>query len=293
MAASAEVFRRLRDGQPAREPVQVVSGSTVYRGTLAAVGHAAHGTSGNRGRLFPWSDAAYSLPAGLIVDCIASSVRGQASTVGDGTIANMAVVALEDFIDDDCDVVGAAAVTDSWKPVYATDDSTYSLTPAAVAVPCGIILNYNGSGTSCRVLFYGVATMQAMIAAGAGATVTEFLGTWDCAAMANGDILTSRILTDAGQITSFFAQVSRAPAGTSGTVTLNLEIGTTNVGPTTPTSIVVATGDTLGEVITSAAITANNTFYPGDALSVEASSTTTMTAGQFNLFMKYRRLPVL
>jgi hypothetical protein len=66
-----------------------------------------------------------------------------------------------------------------------------------------------------------------------------------------------------------------------------MEIGTTNVGPTTATSIVLSTSatPTKGTVVASAAITANNKFSKGDALSIEAANVaTTRTTGRFNFF---------
>lgn len=280
---------RLRLAEALRESFQIASGLSVFKHGYAAIGSAAHATAAKRGRLFAWNDEAGAIPAGLIVDLVASGLGGQDTATGTATDANQASVAIEDFVIESINVTGASAVTDAFKDIYWTDDATLSLTPGTLGVPMGRVLRWRGSGTDCRVLVYGVSTMAALVAAGVGVTQEMFLGSWPAAAMANGNILTGRVLQDSGSITGFYAQITQAPAGTGGTATINLEVDTVNVGPTTPTSIVVATGNALGLRTASAAISVNNTFSRGSVLDVEASGVTAMTAGHFNLFMLYTR----
>lgn len=93
-----------------------------------------------------------------------------------------------------------------------------------------------------------------------------------------GDVVTNYPLQGHGKITQVAFVATDPPTTASKAVTLNLEIGTTNLtgGVVALTSANLAT---LGAVRTGTAVTANNEFNDGDTLSVEAASVTAFAEG--------------
>jgi hypothetical protein len=72
-------------------------------------------------------------------------------------------------------VVGAAAITDKGKTVWATDDDTFTLTYAAGAVSIGTVHRYvgtadGGPSTTCIVNFQAFELRQPIVASWAGQT---------------------------------------------------------------------------------------------------------------------------
>lgn len=284
MALSAAAFNSLKHRQ--RVATQVKSAAVMYQGSFAGLGAAYDATAANVGRTFPYNDQASIIYWGLCQGGGGSGAsQGQRSVTGDASYEQMVSLIQEAFIIEKVAVTGATGPTDVGRYVYLTDDGTLTLTRPSVGCPLGVVAAHRSS-TSCDVSIFAVETVIAIVAGGAG-KLRMCLGTFLCADMANGDLVTSLPMNHQGAIVQFHAIVTKAPAGTGGTVTINLEIGTTNVGPTTPASLVVATGDAKGAAKASAAISANNVFHEGDLLSVEAASVTTMSAGSFTLWMDY------
>lgn len=284
MALSDYTIRRLREHQ--RAALQVVSGSTVYRGGFAAIGAQHHATAANRGRVYPYNDAAGSVYAGLCQGGGgAGTSQGQDSVVGTATEANKAALQFESFVVEKAAVSGVNNKNLVTSLVYLTDDNTLTTTRPAVGCPLGMVIDYSGTSGTCDVWIFSVETIIAIVMGGC-AKQNELLGSFLCADMTNATQSTWTA-PHMGYITKFYASVKKAPAGTSGTTTITLKIGSTAVGPTTPASLVVLTGDAKADLKASAAITANNVFHEGDVISVVSGTNTTMTAGSFDLFVEY------
>lgn len=296
MALSAITIRRLASTQGMSVSVQ--DAEVLYKGALVAIGSEDHATSGKVGRAYAYSDENGAIFGGIMTSGGGSgAAQGADSVTGDATSAatllkNQAALRTDSFQIDAINVTGASAATDVGKYVYATDDDTLTLTRPTVGCPIGFVLEYRASGTSCRVQIFSVETVMAF-AAGGCAQARMCLGTWEHANMADGNIMTGLPMIHGGTIVQFHAHVTEAPTASTATVTLNLEIGGTNVGPTAATSIVVDAADPVGTVVSSAAISVNNKFSEGDLLDVEAASTTAGTAGAFTLFVDYIRGPGL
>lgn len=291
MALSANKVRRLREWQ--RIAQQVASGSTIYQGGFLALGGA---SASSPGRLVPFNDAAGLIPYGLSQGGGGSGTsQGQNSVVGDATADNMVSAALDGFVVEKTAITGLSAITQVGAYVYLTDDDTFTVTrPTVGGALVGEVCAYRATSEG-DVFCYPVPVLRALVAGGAGRTLLS-LGSFDWVSIANGDILTNFPAPYSGKIVKFFVVIDIALTGTSGTATLNMEIGTTDVGPTTPTTIVLSTAatPTKGQVVASAAITANNVFSEGDNLSIEAASVaTTRTTGRFNFYALIERGPGL
>lgn len=92
------------------------------------------------------------------------------------------------------------------------------------------------------------------------------------------DVVTNYIPAFAGAITKVSFVVTTPVTTAAKAVTLNLEIGTTNLTGGV-ISLTSANCTPLGAVIDGTAITANNTFGASDSISVEATSVTAFTEG--------------
>lgn len=188
-------------------------------------------------------------------------------------------------------VTGVTGDGDVLKPVYASDNQTLTLTrPAADAEVAGLILAYNGSGTSCKVLFFGLSNQCLLGMAGGNRQILE-LGSYDHADLTDGDKITGMVMPFHGKFVSLHGIVEKAFTGSGGTATFNLEIGTTDV---TGGALVASTaaGGTVGTKLDATAITAANEFHEGDAISLETSSGGgTQTAGRVRVYAIVERLP--
>jgi hypothetical protein len=185
-------------------------------------------------------------------------------------------------------VTGAASRADIGKAVYATDDDTFTLTRPANGRALGVVLDWRTS-TSCQVYLFGAQGL-------APYTTTEIvsLGKIDFATTADGDIRTSFPMPYSGKVLAFFGMVDAPCVGASGSILLNLEIGTTNVTGGVITYATGATTATLGQYLAGTTITAENQFSEGSLLSIEGSSAAaTRTSGTLDLFIKVERTPQL
>lgn len=116
----------------------------------------------------------------------------------------------------------------------------------------------------------------------------QYLGSVDAASIAAADVVTDFPLPPVhGRIRKFRAVCETAVTTGAKGADLNLEIGTTDV-----TGGVIDLDGThaLGAVSEGSAITAGNTFVPGDILSVEGADVTTFTEGRFGLYVEIERL---
>ena len=215
---------------------------------------------------------------------------------------------------DSSGTISAAGATDSWigvttAPIAASGVGTIKLrgTPgsfmvqAGGAVTVGNRLYGAASGLVDDAPTAGPFTgLMAKTAAGTSGDIIEAVPCTDSPAVgvlafpvtlssvANGDVVTNFPLTFAGTITAFdFVQGVPVTTG-SKLATLNMEIGTTDVTGGT-IALTSAACTPLGKVISSAAITAANTFVSGDTFSIEASSVTAFVEGTGVLLVTYVR----
>jgi hypothetical protein len=189
-------------------------------------------------------------------------------------------------------IATASAITDNGKPFYATDENTYTLAvPSIKAVPIGIVVQWI-TGTTCLVYEFPQHTLRANDMAGQGLEDLH-LGSFPCTAFANGNMVVDLPLRYHAQIEQLWSAIRLAPAGASGTATIKAQIkavGGSYVDVGAPTTFVAAaTGDALGAVKTSAAVTTANIFHDGDLLQLVASAVTAMSAGHVDIYAKVRR----
>lgn len=290
MALSAALVRRLRPAT--RFAQQVKSAAVMYQGAFAAIGAQDDATAANVGRIRPYNDEAGALYYGLCQGGGGSGAsQGLNSVTGDASADQMVSLDVGSFVVEKVAVTGlTTGVTQVGAPVFLSDDNTFTLTRPTIATIIGEVAAYRSSGVG-DVWVYSVETIRAISLNGNGRDWLSF-GSIDWVSIADGDVVTNFPAPFSGRIIKFYALIDIALTGSGGTTTLNMEIGTTNVGPTTATSIVLSTAATpnKGTVVASAAITANNKFSEGDNLSVEAASTaTTRTTGRFNFYALVER----
>ena len=264
----------------ARISVEIADGVQTYAGGLAAIRGEGHATTQGYADVF--GDTPGLIPLGGFF-----SDQTLGATSDSPPPENN--VDISDKIWKSKAVTGVASRADIGKLVYATDDQSVTLTkPADDALPIGAVVEWHTS-TTCDVYLFGFATLAA-IALGGSSVYTYYIGGIDNGSSADGDIVTSLPLHGHGKILSVGAVVEVACTGTSGSIVLNLELGTTNVTGGALTMSTAACG-TLGEVIAATAVTAENEFHDGDLLSVEgASAAGTRTLGRLGLFMVVQNL---
>lgn len=237
----------------------------------------------------PWTAAAFKVPVGFH-----RPLRVNGSVAGDGTLVNANrsnIWGASQFIVD-LAVTGLAGTgADNGQLVYATADGTFTLTPpASLALPVGVVVKEQ-TATICTVQFFSFVENLLQGLSG-GQIHTVPLGSLDCDTITTANQRTGMPLRGHGKIIAFYAMVDVACAGGGGTADLNLEIATVNVTGGVLT-ISTAAGGTKGTKLTATAITAANEFHDGDALDIEATLGTDMTAGRVDMFIDVQWLPGL
>ena len=117
---------------------------------------------------------------------------------------------------------------------------------------------------------------------------TMYLGSVDAADIADGDIVTAFPLPPMyGRVSKIRAVCEKAITTGAKLSNLNAEIGTTNL---TGGVVALAGAYALGAVQEGTAITAANTFVPGDTIAIEASSTTTFIEGRVGIYVEIDEL---
>jgi predicted RecA/RadA family phage recombinase len=255
MALTANTIRPLGWGNVTQYPVK--ASQTIYEGSAVGItaGYARALTSG---------DIFVGFAAGKVIE----------ATAGDGgAVVQVYKAGIADL------TITSVAVTDVGKPVYASDDGTFSLTQGSSSL-IGTVQKYVTTNTA-SVEFKAYP---------AGAVANKIYGTLTFpitnAKIADGDILVTYTPGFAGTIEKW-AYVTHDPVPTgSKASTLNLEIGTVDVtgGALALTS---ATMTPIGKVIAAAAITAANVFTSTSTISVDASATTTFIEGTGSIVITY------
>ena len=282
MTAATSPATTKKTDDPASLAVQIADSQTLYHGRFIGLRGPTHATS--------QGDAAnYEDEAGMIFGGLAENPGGLASAAGDssGTPPPKVGVSLVPKILKAVAVTGASAITDQWSPVYAPDNATLTLTrPADDAEAVGVVARWI-TGTSCDVLLFGLPHHLRRV----GERELFPLGSYDNGDLSDGDIMTGLVMPYPGKFISLHGVVEKAFTGTSGTVSIGLEIGGTNV---TGGALVASTaaGGTVGTILDATAITAANVFHEGDVVDLEASSAGgTQTAGRVRVYALIERLP--
>lgn len=278
-----------------RDRFQIINADIVYNKAGAAIRTHDHGTAAEIGRVGPYTKTAGELLAGYIdtPHQVAEAGGSDVSATGDTSASPppTAGIQMEDQILKSVAVAGVADREDFGLPVYcSTDNLKTDLTltrPAAPAEAVGIV--WKGLGTNLAdVLFFGLRTRLAMSRVGQAEILP--LGYFNWANITDADMVTSMLAPFKGRFLSLHAVVEEALVGAGGTAALNLEIGSTNVTGGVLTASTAA-GGTKGTVLNGTAITAENIFHEGDAISLEAASTGgTQTSGKLWVYAKVERL---
>lgn len=235
-----------------------------------------HATSGSVGEVGPWAEAKGEIPMGF------AEAKGESEGVtGNATTPESVPLDLSSQIVLDLTVAGAtSAAVATGRPVYASDDATYTLTrPAAPTLPLGFVLDFRSSGVA-NVYFFSVGELAVLAMAAHRRTV--FLGTFDWS-LGDGDAVTDRIWSDGhGLISSLFGVVTVDTVGSGGTIAYNVEIGAVNL---TGGVVTIVEANSRGSVVAGTAVTAANEIHDGDTFSVEATGAAgTRTTGRFDLY---------
>lgn len=178
---------------------------------------------------------------------------------------------------------GVSALTDRFKLVYPTDNSTLTITKPAAGNPIGFTKLFKSSGVADMHLFsLEAAFMMQLMGAGAE---RENLGQVSSIALEGTsaiDLMTFS-LPYKGKITAFYATLVHKDAGVvAGSQALNLDIGGT---PLTGGVLTLAFGDAQGARVDSTAITALNTFTKDQAIKLQlAGGGTGFTAAQDSIY---------
>jgi hypothetical protein len=160
MALSAAFTGNFTPGSGGQGSFEVKNTSVIYPGALCSF-------DGTSGRIKPYD--------GTIGDRLAGWSMGVPPVVGSAVItgntspasgytaprvalmfggSGMTILA--------CPVTGASAETDQGKPVYATDDGTYTLTdPTTHRVAVGFVRHYRSSGVADVVTSYIIGVLGA------------------------------------------------------------------------------------------------------------------------------------
>ena len=255
MALSANTIRSYGWGNITQFPVK--ASATIYEGSAVGI------TAGY----------ARALTAGDIFVGFACGKVVEATAADGGAVVQVFKAGIVDL------TITSVAVTDVGKPVYASDDGTFSLTQGASSY-IGVVEKYVTTNTAS----------VAFEATPAGAVANKIYGTWsfrvDLAEITDGDVVTGFTPGHAGTIEKFeFVVVDPVSTG-SKLSTLNLEIGTVN---TTGGLLALTSANCtpLGKIVAATAITAANTFGATDTISVEAATTTAFAEGNGTLIIHY------
>lgn len=262
MALSANTFRVVERVASAR--FLVASAAVCYKGSL--VGLNSSGLAGPLG-------ASYPNFVGI----------ADQKVTGDGSTEYVTCCQLPTILKG-ITVTGASAQADVGKPVNATDDGTFTLTLTS-GYRVGRVLEWITS-TTCDVVLVPPMGVDARLF---GQRELLYLGHYDFASTADGNLRTAIPLPFRGKIVDVFAMVDVAMTGSGGTTAINLEIGGVNVTGGVVT-VSTAAGGTKGTKLAGTAVTAANMFEAGDTLDVEAASSGgTRTTGTFDLYATVER----
>ena len=272
MALSADTIRDVRTRSI--QAFKVLNTSVIYKGSQTSIAGPTHATGASQGYSFAYTGAAGEIPVGF------SDVGKTGDTSASPVVENY--VSFEGVTLEQIAVTGVSAITDIGKPIYMSDDGTFTLTRPTRGIAFGVVIRWHSS-TSCDAFFFSFEALLNQALAGNGQE-TLFLGQVDFGTSADGNIRTAIPAPYHGEILEVYGMVARPMTGTSGSILLNLEIDGTNVTGGVVT-MSTAAGGTLGTKLAGTAVTAENVFHEGSLIDIEGSSAaTTRTLGQLDLF---------
>lgn len=270
---------------------QIRNAATVFHGGLGCVVDQSAATAANRGRMTMFTGAAGEVPVGLVMPDQNVDRDGY---VGDtaATPIRDAGISIEGAVLENVSVAGATVVTDSvGRVVYFNDTDNpedLTLTRPTRGVPIGLVLRFL-TGDNCDVLLFSLETIFTIGMGGSGQELL-YLGSFDAATVAAGNLRTGIPMPFHGRFLTLAAMVDVAIAGAGGTALINLETDAVDVTGGVVT-VSTAAGGVKGTRLAGTAITAANFFSEGSLLDVEAATVTAMTAGRFDLYAEVERLP--
>ena len=281
---------------PERVSVEVVNSEVIYEGAFTCVRDAGNATAANQGRLNAYDGAAGSVFVGEALPIQDPNVsESDGDYTFDGSVTGntgadnppRAAQAITGRTLLSQTVTGASAISDRLKPVFLSDDDTFTLTPQTRPEAVAVVQKWI-TGTTCDLL------LLPLTARCAGSFQVERLyvtvgaidfttGTLDSA----GDLVTGYTMPYKGMILAVGYHAATAITGSPAAV-INAELGGTNV--TGGTVTVAATGVNAVGVGTSFA-TAGHFFSRGDTLDIETDGGTAASAGTAQIFVDVLRLP--
>ena len=181
-------------------------------------------------------------------------------------------------------VTGATTQADVGEVCYWSTDNDLTLTPPTRPGATALIVGFYTS-TDFLVFVPPFGSSATSLAEPS----TIHLGSYLCTEVdITGNIRTSVPMDFHGEILAVYAQITAAPAGSGGSVLLNVELDAVNV---TGGVVTIATGDVMGANNAGTAVTALGVFHRGTLLDVEAASPVTFTGGSFDLYARVIRKP--
>jgi hypothetical protein len=276
MALAANAVRTLRgDGRIA---FQVVNAAEMYAGAMAALNSRGHGTAASRGRLAPMNDANFLQPVGLQLtretgNTAAANGPVEGSVHTDGAVYMGIAVA------------GVASVADLMRPVYMTDDETFTLVRPAQGIPIGVVARHN-AGTNCDVATFSFVEFMMNALHGQG-QYSWCLGTVNAAMAAAGNVKTGIVCPHHGFIVEVWGEVIQA-LGAGGNLTYNLELGGVDLAGGTVNFVAA---DAIGAKKAGAAVAGANEMHEGDLLDIEVAVAGASGAGLVELWARVQPEP--
>lgn len=280
MALSEDTLRKSMGGEPGSFIHK--SADVAYKGSVM-VGESSTGHVRN-------ADGAADA---FFIGLYGKGTRNQDGTYGDtGDGSARVPVSWERQVLEDLTVAGYTSAALNFKPVYATDDDTFTLTrPSTDAVLCGMTVRYSGTSGIGDVLMLSALDSMLLGLSGA-ARQTLYLGSFDLdTAVASGKFVTDYRMSGHGKIVGFYL-MSDGEASAAGDVDVNLDIGGVDVTDS-QISILTAGIATVGDKLaTDSAISGANEYFDGDLLGIDISAVTAAyTDGNVGFYIEVELLP--
>lgn len=283
MAASAKIPRHVVDDVDTIGP-QVVNAAVLFPGAYQCINNRDHGTAASVGRAAPYTSSANQTPAGFqrantaTGDTAATPIPRANLWVGPVIVKSLAVTGL------------AGTFADTGRLIYATADDTFTFTRTDPDIAIGIVTDFQTSALA-TVRFFSYAELAILAMAGGGKAACPIA--LISAGSVTGNIVTSWLAPCHGTITEVSGQVSIEATDADVNLSVNLEIGGTNV---TGGVVTIAFDSAIGVKLAGTAVTAANVFHAGDAIDVEVVANTAGTLtdpGLTTIWMVYLMEPGL
>lgn len=222
-----------------------------------------------------------------LADQTGVSFIGEALDTVVGNGVKTAGVIFTPYILKNAAVTGYAAVTDNWKPVYATADDTLTLTrPADDAQVVGVTTRFNATGVG-DVLMLG-ALHSAVHRLSGGDKEEIILGYLTAALIIDTNVVT-KTLYGRGKIVKIFCRAMNAVTTAAKATTMTGRINGTTI--TDGALTVTSAGQTPDGAEQSVTPSGANEFSDGDVFTGVFGTTTVFVEGVFEIGIVVQRLP--